>query len=279
MSSSTALFEKHLCVNSTTTNAIALLEDNTSLSKARIKQAMQKGAVWLERGKQIKRLRRADKVLQLNDQLHFYYNERLLEQKPAHAELIADEGSYSIWYKPYGMLCQGSRWGDHCTIYRWAEQHLEPQRPAFIVHRLDRAASGLIVIAHQKKTAAYFSALFQQRKITKRYQAMVSGEFPEKITLTTPIDGKPSISHIKRLDYSDQQSLLEVQIETGRKHQIRRHLSEYGFPIIGDRLYGEQNSESGSNLQLVSCHLSFISPNGENSYYSLSEKYLITLDN
>ncbi len=54
---------------------------------------------------------------------------------------------------PYGMLSQGSKWSDHCTIARFAQQHLTPERPVFIVHRLDRAATGLILIAHSKKTS------------------------------------------------------------------------------------------------------------------------------
>ena len=66
--------------------------------------------------------------------------------------------------------------GDHCTIYRWAEQQLKPERPAFIVHRLDRAASGLIILAHSKKMAQTFSQLFKNHDIQKQYRATVEGE-------------------------------------------------------------------------------------------------------
>ena len=66
----------------------------------------------------------------------------------------------SIWYKPYGIYCQGSKWGDHHTIHRMAEQQL--QRPCFIVHRLDRATTGLVIVAHKKKIAAALAALFAQ---------------------------------------------------------------------------------------------------------------------
>ncbi|MEM7210167.1 MAG: RNA pseudouridine synthase [Pseudomonadota bacterium] len=265
MHTSELTFETHLDVSDDSADAVSLLASRTNLPKNAIKHAMQKGAVWLERGKQLKRIRRTKISLRVHDQLHFYYNERVLNQQPHPAKLIADEGSYSIWFKPYGMLSQGSKWGDHCTIYRWVEQHLNPQRPAFIVHRLDRAASGLMILAHQKRTAVYFSALFQKRKVEKKYRAIVSGEFPSEATIKMPIDHKPAVSHVKRLSYANlsDQSLLEVNIETGRKHQIRRHLSEYGFPIVGDRLYGGAGVDDENNLQLVSCYLKFDPPDNQ----------------
>ena len=214
------------------------------------------------------------------DSLHIYYDETVLNQQAENAILIADEHLYSIWYKPYGMLSQGSKWGDHCTINRWAEKNLKPQRSAFIVHRLDRAATGLIIIAHQKKIAAYFSNLFQQRQINKRYQAIVHGQFPEYNKLDGEIGGKPALSHATALKYNEllDQSLLEISIETGRKHQIRRHLSEAGFPIVGDRLYGDMKNEGNKDLCLTSCYLSFNSPvNGENMVYMLPEKLMLVL--
>ena len=95
-----------------------------------------------------------DAELQQQDRLHLYHDPRVLSIEPAEARMIADEGAFSIWYKPFGMLSQGSKWADHCTISRWVETHLRPQRPAFVVHRLDRAATGLMIIAHAKGVAA-----------------------------------------------------------------------------------------------------------------------------
>jgi len=273
-------FEKHIEIISTDKTAIDILGVATELSKQAIKQVMTKGAVWLSRKQSTQRVRRADKLLKPGDSLHIYYDEIVLNQQPEDALLIADEGLYSIWYKPYGMLSQGSKWGDHCTINRWVEKNLQPQRSAFIVHRLDRAATGLIIIAHQKKIAAYFSNLFQQRQIDKRYQAIVHGEFPEYKKLDWEIGGKSALSHVTRLKYNKvlDQSLLEISIETGRKHQIRRHLSEAGFPIVGDRLYGDMEDKVDKDLCLTSCYLSFNSPvNGENKVYILPDDLLLAL--
>lgn len=254
-------FEKHFAIDSSDKTAVDVLGDSTKLTRQSIKQAMTKGAVWLTRNKSTQRIRRANKPLKSGDELHLYFDNQVLDSTPHAATLVADEGPYSIWYKPYGMLSQGSKWGDHCTINRWVEKNLEHQRPAFIVHRLDRAATGLIIIAHQKKVAAYFSNLFECREIEKKYQAIVEGEFPDKIKLNSDIENKPALSHAKAIAYnpSTNQSLVDVNIETGRKHQIRRHLSKAGFPIIGDRLYG-QSDEYTSDLCLTSYYLSFVSP-------------------
>jgi tRNA pseudouridine32 synthase/23S rRNA pseudouridine746 synthase len=169
--------EHHLQVESTGETAVDLLQRESGLSKGRIKSAMSKGAVWLTRGKSTQRLRRATRKLRSGDELHLYYDEDVLAEVPAEPQLIADVGDYSVWNKPYGLRSQGSKWGDHCTVTRWAEQHLQPERSAFVVHRLDRAANGLILVAHAKRTAAALSEIFTRRKIEKRYQAWVTGDF------------------------------------------------------------------------------------------------------
>jgi tRNA pseudouridine32 synthase/23S rRNA pseudouridine746 synthase len=158
---------------------------------------------------------------------------------------------------------KGSKWGDHCAINRWVEQHLDPHRPAFVVHRLDRFASGLILIAHRKKTATLLADLFKEKRINKQYKVIVHGEFPnETVTYRNEIDNKPAISHVSLLQYDDinNQSLVQVDIETGRKHQIRLHLSEAGFPVVGDRLFGDEDIDIDIDLQLTAFKLSFTSP-------------------
>lgn len=266
--------EKSIKVEQNDTTAIELLAAHLELSKQKIKAAMQKGCIWLSTDKHTRRIRRAKKDLKKGDTLHVYYDEHVLSTEPVEPELIADEKEYSIWNKPCRMLSQGSKWGDHCTVTRWAEQHLTPHRPAFVVHRLDRAASGLILIAHSKKAAGALSRMFADRKIEKIYHAEVSGRWPfqEDTTIDTPIDGKIAVSHITPIKYNREQAstLLEVTIETGRKHQIRKHLSISGYPIIGDRLYGSH--ELKKDLQLTAVKLSFQCPlTGAMRHYQLTE--------
>lgn len=266
MSDTPSLFEKHITVTSNDHVAVDLLAQETGISKQQIKSVMQKGAVWLTRGKKTQRLRRAKKALRSGEILHLYFDSHVLDKKPDEPQLVFDAGQYSVWNKPYGLLSQGSKWGDHCTITRWAEQHLSPQRPSFVVHRLDRAANGLIVIAHEKRAAAALSELFQTRKIDKRYRIWVHGQFDEQATDANPtriesnIDDRHAVSYFTLVEYNEayDRSLLDVTIETGRKHQIRRHSAQLGFPVVGDRLHGTQGDSE--DLQLTAYYLSFECP-------------------
>ena len=254
--------EHHVVVESPADNAVDLLQRASGISKQAIKATMTKGAVWLTRGRNTQRLRRAKRKLRAGDEIHLYYDANVLGQVPAEPALIADVGAYSVWNKPYDLRSQGSKWGDHCTVTRWAERHLEPERPAFTVHRLDRAANGLILVAHTKTIAAALSESFASRQVEKRYRAWVVGDFSEQPTpvrVEEPLDGKDATSEFSFVRHENGRSLVDVQIETGRKHQIRRHLADLGFPIAGDRLYGD-GAKDGLDLQLTAYLLAFRCP-------------------
>lgn len=263
MPDNTEHFELHLTAT-IEISAIDLVAENSELSKSHIKQTMTKGAVWQTHDGATKRIRRAKKILAKDDQLHIYYDQSILLFKPETPTLIDDHQDYSVWHKPYGVYCQGSKWGDHCTINRLVAQQTD--RPTFIVHRLDRATTGLIIVAHSKKAAASLASLFEQREIEKKYIAVVEGNYPQTdtaVTINRPVEDREAVSHIKKLSCNTDKnrSSLEVLLETGRKHQIRRHLSETGFPIIGDRLYGsEKTNPTSENLKLTCYSLAFICP-------------------
>jgi len=128
------------------------------------------------------------------------------------------------------------------------------ERP-WIVHRLDKDTSGLIMIAKNDKMMKYLQDIIQKRKINKYYIAIVSwiikdknfkiesyiGRHPTekiKMTVKNPLNWKIAITYWKVLDYIDNKySLLEIKIETWRTHQIRVHLSSIWFPIIWDKVY------------------------------------------
>lgn len=254
--------ELHIVIESPDEDSVDVLQRESGLSKQRIKSAMTKGAVWLSRGRTTQRLRRATRKLRAGDEVHLYYDSQILEEIPAEPTLVADVGAYSVWNKPFGLRSQGSKWGDHCTVTRWAERHLRPERTAFVVHRLDRAANGLILVAHSKTTAAALSKLFRDRMVEKRYRAMVAGDFSQQSTpllVDTHLDEKPAVSEFSFIRVLDDRSEVDVRTKTGRKHQIRRHLAELGFPIVGDRLYGSGASD-GIDLQLTAYLLAFHCP-------------------
>jgi tRNA pseudouridine32 synthase/23S rRNA pseudouridine746 synthase len=260
-----SIFEIHITIIDEPILITQALKDKSELSMNEIKKVMQKGAVWLTRGKKTHRVRRAKKMAQPGDSIHLYYNQGVLECEPLAATLVSDEGHYSIWNKPCGLLSQGSKWGDHCAITRYAESKLRPERPSFVVHRLDRAANGLIIIAHSKTAAAKLSALFQKRLVNKRYQIVVRGKFTQgpnnsAITVDKAIDGRAARSHFSLVSYCQESdtSVLDVDIDSGRKHQIRRHVAFLGHPICGDRLYG--NGDDSKDLQLSAYYLEFCCP-------------------
>ena len=253
-----------MLVESAEESPVDLLQQATGLSRQRIKLAMTQGAVWVTRGRNTQRLRRAKRALRVGDEVHLYYDAKILAEIPAEPALVADIGAYSVWNKPYGLRSQGSKWGDHCTVVRWAERHLQPERPAFTVHRLDRAANGLILVAHSKTMAAALSKLFRNRQVQKRYRALVAGDFsaqPNPLRVEQPIDEKAAISEfsLQKVSEDGKRSLVDVRIETGRKHQIRRHLAGLGHPVIGDRMYGG-GEQDGVDLQLTAYLLAFHCP-------------------
>lgn len=251
-----------LAVKHSGQTVIELLADASGLSRQRLKDAMNKGAVWhTAKGKTL-RLRRASKIVEPGTTLELHYDSQLLSRIPEPAQLIADQRRYSVWFKPHGMLSQGSQWGDHCSLLRWAELKLQPRRECFLVHRLDGDAAGIMLIAHDKQAAAKLSALFQTREIEKHYQAWGEGTLnrgPEEFTLNEPLDGKTATTHIQIIGHNPDlnHTLLNIRIDTGRKHQIRRHLSDIGHPIVGDRLYGHKANQP---LQLLAWRLAFKDP-------------------
>lgn len=136
-----------------------------------------------------------------------------------------------------------------------------------IVHRLDKDTSGLLIIAKNDKSHINLSEQIKNREVKKIYYALVRGIVPEnEATINMPIgrstkdrkkmavvkDGKEAITHFKVLDrFNNKYTLLEVKIDTGRTHQIRVHLSQIGFPIIGDDIYSNGKNEFGVRGQLL----------------------------
>lgn len=237
----------------------------SGLSRERVDDALGKGALWLRRtGRKGVRLRQPGFQLRRGDSLEFCYDESLLGQVPPRAECVADEGTYSAWYKPAGLLTQGTRFGDHCSLLRQAELHFRPPRPAFPVHRLDREAGGLVLVAHSREAAAALSGLIQKNAIRREYRARVRGnpgrDGREGI-IDAPLDGKPALTEYRVIAYDAQQDISDVTVllKTGRLHQIRRHFDMLGFPVMGDPRYGRRNKNQ-EGLRLEAFSLQFNCP-------------------
>jgi tRNA pseudouridine32 synthase/23S rRNA pseudouridine746 synthase len=247
------------------TTACKFLAEFTALSKSRIKDAMGKGAVWLkkQKGKQ-HRIRRATAGLRSGDILSIYYDKTLLSKSSPRSELISDQGRYSVWVKPAGLMSQGTKYGDHCSLLRQAELYYKSRRKVYLIHRLDREASGLVLLAHDKTAAGQFSRLFQKQQIIKRYTARVLGNLAETLPgdkIDLELDGKSALTEVA-VDHYDQEthtSKVYIVTRTGRKHQIRRHFEMIGHPVMGDPRYGKDNKNK-EGMQLAATALEFQCP-------------------
>ena len=163
-------------------------------------------------------------------------------------------------------------------------QQLLLPRETFPIHRLDREAAGLMVFAKTGEAAAFLSQRMAQ-DFGKTYWAVCEGAPPEAGELTDllyhdriknktyPVKRKRNGVKEARLSYRclkrvEGRSLLEVQLYTGRTHQIRVQFASRGFPLAGDRKYG---AKSGGALQLCSVRLSFPHPDGRQLSFELEE--------
>lgn len=240
------------------------LAGQTGLAKARIKGCMEKGGVLLGRaGGKFVRARKAKTLLRPGDLVRLAYDPEILNQEPPTPQLIADLTDYSIWDKPAGLLAQGTQFGDHCSLLRLAQLAFTPPRESFLVHRLDREASGLMLIAHAKQAAAELSRLFQTHQVVKEYEITVRGLWDQTATgtIALALDNQEAVTDYRLQTLNPEQgtSRLLVTLHTGRLHQIRRHFALSGFPVMGDPRYGTGN-KNRAGLALRAVHLAFACP-------------------
>lgn len=234
----------------------------TKLTPKELGEAAAKGAVWIQRkGKgKILRIRGLSDELFSGDVIQFNYDPKVLKlPEVKHLDCLYEDENYGVWVKPAGVVPQGSQASDHASVLRYVE--LQKKKEVFLVHRLDRETLGLMLVAYNSKAAAYLSDLFAKNAIKKEYEAIVLGTLtPGRTdTITASLDDKEAITHFTVVDSDERCSLLKITIETGRLHQIRRHLDHIGHPIMGDPKYGKGN-KNREGLKLVASSLTFQDP-------------------
>lgn len=236
----------------------------TKLEIGILKLATLYGAVWIQfkgTGK-IDRLRNIREKIAADDKIWFYLDQKVLELPPfENPELIEEFKHYGVWWKPAGILSQGTQTGDHRSLLRAIE--LEKKKQVYLVHRLDRETAGIMLYAYSSEGARELSALMGTPKIKKIYQAIAVGDALATLrpsgVIEIPLDGKIARTYYEVIKVEDGLSYFELEIETGRLHQIRQHLAEVGLPILGDPAYGRGNKNK-DGLKLVAQRLVLSDP-------------------
>lgn len=152
------------------------------------------------------------------------------------------------------------------NIYKGSLSSIGGETRPGIIHRLDKDTSGLIIVAKTNEAHIEIVKQLKEHTVTKTYIALVRGSITEnEATINMPItrnvkdrkkmtvakDGKNAITHFKVLKRYDGYTLVEVQIETGRTHQIRVHMSTIGNPVVGDKVYSNGRNPFGVQGQML----------------------------
>ncbi|MEC8750284.1 MAG: RluA family pseudouridine synthase [Chloroflexota bacterium] len=159
------------------------------------------------------------------------------------------------------------------NLYPTLKEVGEPSRPG-IVHRIDKETSGLLVVAKNNNILISLKDQFKKREVLKEYLAIVDGNTKEKGIINAPMGrhpkdrkkralistGKEAITRYEKIINENGLSLLKVEIQTGRTHQIRVHLSSIGHPIYGDKVYSKKYKSVSSRMLLHSYRLKFKHP-------------------
>jgi len=183
-------------------------------------------------------------------------------------EVLFEDDYLAIINKPAGVSVSGNSFA---TIDNALSNNLQASeqddavrpRP---VHRLDYPTSGLLIVGKTSSSIQKLSQLFEDKKIQKTYHAVTIGKMHRKGEITSPVDDKEAVTHFWLLGFQSSErftrlNLLELSPKTGRRHQLRKHLSSLGNPILGDQEYGKENLIlKGKGLYLHASRLEFIHP-------------------
>ena len=192
-------------------------------------------------------------------------------------DIIYEDNHLLVINKPINIPTQEDSSKD-MDVFNMLKQYIKKKynKPGNVylglIHRLDRPVGGLMVFAKTSKCASRLSEQIRQKKFIKVYNAVVIGNIDkenrlidkllknEKTNIVTINEkGKEAILTYKRLNNKNNLSLVEINLETGRSHQIRVQLSNHGFPLYGDQKYNPM-SKKGEQLALFSKKLSFYHP-------------------
>lgn len=253
------------------------------VSRSKIQNAIKSGKVLVNT-----QIKKPSYVLKEGDNVEF---ENLIEEKSLNIEpedipleVVWEDENMAVVNKPSGMLTHPTPLETSGTLvnallYKYGVDGLSDLNGEFrrgIVHRLDRNTSGLLMIAKNNKAHEYLANLIKNHDMTKKYHAVLKGDYPlDEDVITEPIgrhktqphkmtvtpDGKPSTTILKVLERFKEATYVELTLVTGRTHQIRVHASFRHYPVFNDTLYGAGQGKIKTQEQVLqSFYLKFAKP-------------------
>ena len=173
-------------------------------------------------------------------------------------EVIAEEDEFLVINKAAGLVCHPTKGDEYSSLISRARLYLGAKEEPHLINRLDRETSGIVIVAKTSKASAMLRKVWESRAVEKEYLAIVHGELRGATTIEAALgpdeasmvcikdkvreDGASAKTQVFGLKTFEREgkvfSLVKVALFTGRKHQIRIHLSHVGHPIVGDKLYG-----------------------------------------
>jgi 23S rRNA pseudouridine1911/1915/1917 synthase len=250
-----SLIIHHCCVRILLDALKSLYPDSSTTT---LRKMLQSGRVRVngEVEKDAKRILEADEVVDVAQKL-------VQETLPPDLALLYEDDTIFVVIKSHGLLTVATEREREKTAQAYLNDYLKRKGEGriHIVHRLDRETSGVLVFAKDFATREALKERFAAHDIERVYIAVVEGAM-EKLSGTIRShlrerrdlrmesvdahpDAKLAITHYRTIAANDRYSMLEVTLETGRKNQIRAHLSEERHPIVGDRLYGSTSNPLG----------------------------------
>lgn len=207
---------------------IEFLADALALSRRKAKQIIDGRGVFVNE----RRTWMANHKLLPDDLVEIHSGEERASDDAMMESIIFENDDYLILNKPSGLVSNGPRSAE--AKLQW----LFSSKEIVAVHRLDRDTTGCLLFAKRERARAAAERLFRDRVVKKTYLALVAGYVPQRPrVITAKIEGRPAVTKVRPLRSKERASLVELEIETGRTHQIRIHLSGIRHPILGDKEY------------------------------------------
>lgn len=258
----------------TATVSEILMDEFGNASKTKVKKLITSGSIRLENGKAI---RKTETIIQLGQTLEYTKYTDTSNKIRAPYNVVFEDDNFVAVIKPAGVLTHGDTGKKNISLLQQMNEYIKlssrGKKRAFIIHRLDREVSGIIILAKSEEMMQLMKENWKDAQ--KLYYALIEGhpeveegsveswlkEGPHQIMMSVPEseDAKYAVTHFRVLEKLKDYTLVEVKLETGRKNQIRVHFADMGYPIVGDRRYGADDTYE-RQIRLHAFSLSFTHP-------------------